>query len=167
MHDIEHFIKFTLKELKLKKAPVIHLVGHSLDQKKTFGIFKPDHSNIIVRTAGRHPVDVMRTIAHELTHLKQKEMGRGANNSTEDEANAMAGRVMRKYDTTRGIPLFKMSAFHDRLKEDATAASVIPANAAGRGGVEGIGVGPNGEPGARPRKTIKVIKSIIRRKMVV
>jgi hypothetical protein len=166
MHDIEPFIKFALKELKLKNVPAIHLAAHSLDQKKTFGIFKPGDSNIIVRTAGRHPVDVMRTIAHELTHLKQKEMGKGTSDRAEDEANAMAGRIMRKYDTMRGIPIFKMSAFHDRLKEDATAASVMPANAAGRGGVEGIGVGPNGEPGARPKKTIKVIKSIIRRKIV-
>jgi hypothetical protein len=39
------------------------------------------------------------------------------------------------------------------LKEDGAAfASTTPANAAGSGGVEGIGVGPKGEPGVNLKK---------------
>ena len=39
------------------------------------------------------------------------------------------------------------------LKEDGAAfASTTPVNAAGTGGVEGIGVGPRGEPGVNLKK---------------
>jgi hypothetical protein len=39
------------------------------------------------------------------------------------------------------------------LKEDGAAyASTTPVNSAGTGGVEGIGVGPHGEPGVNPKK---------------
>jgi hypothetical protein len=37
------------------------------------------------------------------------------------------------------------------IREDGVV-SAVPANAAGSGGVEGIGVGPRGEPGVQPRK---------------
>jgi hypothetical protein len=36
------------------------------------------------------------------------------------------------------------------IKEDM--ASAMPANAAGSGGIDGIGVGPKGEPGVYPKK---------------
>ncbi|CAB4181964.1 hypothetical protein UFOVP1071_98 [uncultured Caudovirales phage] len=43
------------------------------------------------------------------------------------------------------------------LKEDGAAyASTTPANAAGSGGVEGIGVGPRGEPGVDLKKKKKL-----------
>ena len=34
---INHFLKFAAKELNLSKMPKINLVGHSEDQKRTFG----------------------------------------------------------------------------------------------------------------------------------
>ena len=43
------------------------------------------------------------------------------------------------------------------LKEDAVAfASTTPANATGSGGVEGMGVGPHGEPGVDLKKKKKL-----------
>jgi hypothetical protein len=44
-----------------------------------------------------------------------------------------------------------------KIKEDLT--SVVPANAAGSGKIEGIGVGPKGEPGVYQKK--KKLSSII------
>ena len=48
-----------------------------------------------------------------------------------------------------------------KLNEDMTSA--VPANAAGSGGVEGIGVGPKGEPGVYPKK--KKLRQIVMNKV--
>lgn len=118
---IQHFIKFAAKELKLSSLPKINLVGHSEDNKRAFGHYK-DHGSITVRMVGRHPLDVMRTIAHELTHYKQRSKN-SKEQSKEDQANAIAGRIMRKYDEQNP----RMFA------EDATAASALPSNNIGSG----------------------------------
>ena len=94
---LNHFITFAVKELKLKSCPKIRLVGHQEDTRDAFG--HSDGHEIVVRISGRHPLDVMRTIAHELTHVKQGTVMRGEQ-QREDNANAIAGRVMRKYDNT-------------------------------------------------------------------
>jgi len=80
--------------------------------KRAFGDFRNDTDTIRVRALGRHPLDVMRTIAHELIHYKHKNK-HSSEQSKEDEANAIAGRIMRKYDQ-QNPHLFN---------EDATAAS--------------------------------------------
>lgn len=40
-----------------------------------------------------------------------------------------------------------------KVNEDGIAAAAV--NSAGTGGVEGIGVGPKGEPGVKPRKKLR------------
>jgi hypothetical protein len=58
---------------------------------------------LIVSIANRHPLDVMRTMAHELTHRKQDEqadmpIGAGDTGSDwENQANALAGVLMRDF----------------------------------------------------------------------
>jgi hypothetical protein len=94
---LHNFITFAAKELKLKTYPNIRFVGHEEDSKQAFG-----HNNgaeIVVRIKGRHPIDVMRTIAHELVHAKQGTTIKG-DQKREDNANAIAGKIMRKYATT-------------------------------------------------------------------
>ena len=49
------------------------------------------------------------------------------------------------------------------LKEDAGAVGGAPTNAVGGGAIAGIGVGPQGEPGVKKRKTATFI-SFIKRK---
>ena len=49
------------------------------------------------------------------------------------------------------------------LKEDAGAMGGAPANAVGGGAIAGLGVGPQGEPGVKKRKTATFI-SFIKRK---
>lgn len=92
--SIQKFIKFAARELNLKTIPHIHFTGHEEDVKRAFGHEKS--GSITIRTTGRHPIDIMRTIAHELVHFKQ---GKGNEQHKEDQANAIAGRIMRKYDT--------------------------------------------------------------------
>lgn len=97
MENIHKFISFAAKELKLKNLPKIHLVGKEEDKYAAFGHSKGDE--IWIRVTGRHPVDIMRTIAHELTHFGQNQKGTRGEKMREDQANALAGRLMRKFDT--------------------------------------------------------------------
>jgi hypothetical protein len=118
---IQHFISFAVKHLKLTKMPKIRLVGHSEDSKRTFG-----HSidnEIVVRSIGRHPNDVMRTLAHEMVHFKYGNTG--TSQEREDMANAIAGRIMRLYNTK--YP----NTFKNKPITEEGMVSAVPANAMG------------------------------------
>ena len=124
---VHHFISFAAKQLKLTKMPSIRLVGHEEDSKRTFG-----HSignEIVVRSIGRHPNDVMRTLAHEMVHFKN-----GSRNTSDDKredmANAIAGRIMRAYNT-KYPRTFKLAP----INEDEGG---VAANSISGGGVEMI-----------------------------
>lgn len=48
------------------------------------------------------------------------------------------------------------------VKEDT--ASSVPTNSAGSGAVDGIGVGPRGEPPANKKKKLRVLFPMLKRK---
>jgi len=136
----DNFVQYAAQQLGIKKTPKIRYVGHEHDSKKSFGNFQPQEDIIEVRTFDRHPIDVMRTIAHELCHYKLKLDGKYGNNkagdSSENYANAKAGEIMRKYDDTHGF-LFKAKP----IKEDGIAAAPVNAmgassSTAGTGGID-------------------------------
>ena len=104
---LKNFIDFCAKELKLDHMPIIKLrkdpqwpVAH-----KTFGRYINDKNLLEVAWGQRHIMDVLRTVAHELTHKHQHErdgerMGATAGETGspwENEANARAGILMRDY----------------------------------------------------------------------
>lgn len=102
---LKDFIDFVSKELKLKELPIIKLrkdpqwsVVH-----KTFGRYVDDRNMLEVAWGQRHIMDVLRTVAHELTHRCQHEReavpsSAGETGSPyENEANARAGILMRDY----------------------------------------------------------------------
>ena len=71
-------------------------------QIKAFGEISKD--NIIhLSIINRHPMDILRTLAHEFVHYKQhieKGLDRKSSHAgspTENQANAKAGEIMRKY----------------------------------------------------------------------
>lgn len=138
----DKFAQYAAQQLGIKKMPAIRYVGHEQDSRNSFGGFQTHADKIEVRTIDRHPVDVMRTIAHELCHYKWKLDSKTSTNkagdSAENYANAKAGEIMRKYDDTHGF-LFKAKP----IKEDGIAAA--PANVmggssstAGTGGIDTI-----------------------------
>jgi len=103
----KEFVKFTVKELGLKSLPKsIKFEGDGYStQHLTFGTYNPSTDEIVVVKGQRHPIDVLRTLAHELVHHKQREDGQELNgedgSNTENEANAKAGELMRKFRTLR------------------------------------------------------------------
>ena len=100
---LDSFVQFSSKKLGIKSMPTIQLQKGEM-QASSFGGYNPQNQSIVVVSKNRHPMDIFRTVAHELVHHKQKEDGRigkdisneGATGSPfENEANAEAGKVMR------------------------------------------------------------------------
>ena len=99
-------LKICQQELGFEKLPKINWVSDGEFSKKhhTFGSFQPGEGIVTVSITGRHIIDMMRTLAHELVHYKQMLDGRLGPNAgetgspIENEANAMAGVIMRKFD---------------------------------------------------------------------
>lgn len=99
---LNQFVNFASKKLGLSKLPKIIYVRGKGTKDSSFGKITQDYDGhtIHVIISNRHPVDVMRTLAHELIHYKSYMIG-GYSSQTykEDEANALAGRIMRDYGT--------------------------------------------------------------------
>jgi len=111
--DVEEF-KSTLKEflpmakaiLGLKKLPTIVLKKSlSYGGQPTMGRFNSDSYTLEIAVINRQPVDILRTLAHELAHAKQasehEPMSGATGSHTENQANMIAGIIMRQWNKLR------------------------------------------------------------------
>jgi hypothetical protein len=98
--NIEDFVNFAGEELKLKDIPNIFLVKERQDDMTT-ACYRPEEKIIKVYSKGRAFFDIARSLAHELVHHMQHETGKKLDGETgsdcENEANALAGQIIRKY----------------------------------------------------------------------
>ena len=102
---IKQFARSCFRQYGLKNPPKIRIQHNPnwSERTGTFGRFDPDTNTIELAVTGRHMLDILRTLAHELTHAKQNEQGEmpddaGRTGSPyEDDANALAGRMMRHW----------------------------------------------------------------------
>ena len=69
MSSLKPFVKFCIKSLELKSVPKIIITKKKLDG--TFGYYDTDAKTLTVSSSDRHLADIMRTLAHELVHVKQ------------------------------------------------------------------------------------------------
>jgi hypothetical protein len=107
LHSIAHFIKYATERLKLKERPKVVLIGGEELAKTntTLGGYNTETKEILVAIDGRLAADILRTIAHEMVHRKQDEMGLVTNDvldgktgsKIENQANAVAGIMLRDY----------------------------------------------------------------------
>jgi hypothetical protein len=153
LQHVQKFVSFATKHLKLRGQPHIRFVGSEEDEKQAFGHSKG--KEVVVRVTNRHPIDVMRTLAHELTHFRQGN-SKASDQSREDNANAIAGRIMRDYDT-KYPKTFKAKPISE--EGEGMTTSALPVNNAGGGKIDGIGIGPRGEPGVSKKKKLRNILS--------
>ena len=102
---LSRFFNNCINFLEIKNAPEM-VLHHNTDWSEntgSFGQFDPDANMLHLATSGRHVLDILRTMAHELTHCRQNEkhtlpLNAGETGSRwEDQANAMAGRIMRHW----------------------------------------------------------------------
>jgi hypothetical protein len=98
------FVKFVIKELKIKHPPTI-AIQSTRNKIKTTANYDYTKENKVIKVLGKNRmiVDVMRSVAHELVHHKQWEDGRlkvkppDIGGPIEDEANAKAGQFIKMF----------------------------------------------------------------------
>jgi hypothetical protein len=104
--SIQHFVEWATGRLKLQEQPKVNLIGGGefAETKTSLGGYNPQTKEIYVAIEGRLGADILRTIAHEMVHRKQDEMGLVRNESDgndgspiENNAHAVAGILMREY----------------------------------------------------------------------
>ena len=103
-NKIKNFIKYVIKELKIKHPPTI-IITHNKDGIKTTANYdySKDEKIMKIYCKNRMSVDVMRSVAHELVHHKQWEDGKlktpppDIGGPIEDDANAIAGQLIKKF----------------------------------------------------------------------
>ena len=107
-HDkLMSFVDFTCNHLGIDEKPTIQYKEDGKEGcQPSFASYSPGDKVVSILTKNRHPMDVFRSVAHELVHHKQNEDGRlgkniakeGATGSKiENEANSEAGKVMRYF----------------------------------------------------------------------
>ena len=102
---LQDFVEFAVEDLGIQKMPAIKLRRDPQWPvvNRTFGRYNNDAETLEVAWGQRHIMDVLRTVAHELTHKHQHERetvpdDAGETGSEfENEANAQAGILMRDY----------------------------------------------------------------------
>jgi predicted ABC-type ATPase len=102
---MDNFVSFACDHLKIRQSPKINYISNNPGEQPSFGGYHPEKNEISVLTRNRHPIDIFRTIAHELVHHKQNLDGRikdvalegSTGSDIENEANSEAGKLMRWY----------------------------------------------------------------------
>jgi len=100
-----NFVQYCVKELNIQQRPFIKLIADKnwVAEYRSFGEYNPNNKTIKVYYSGRNTADVLRSLAHELTHHRQEELGlieQGSGQTgtdIENEANAMAGILLRDF----------------------------------------------------------------------
>jgi len=103
---LNSFVDYTCKYLSIKEKPSLHYKDDKGEGQPSFGGYAPHSKQLMVYTKHRHPMDILRTVAHELVHHKQNENGdlgkniakeSGTGSKIENEANSEAGKIMRYF----------------------------------------------------------------------
>lgn len=104
--EIDNFIQYINGEIGLNgELPDITISydDNEASSMKSFGLYTPSTDNLRVVAANRNLADTLRTLAHELIHHKQRKEGilnpasKDTGSEQENEANALAGVLMRNY----------------------------------------------------------------------
>jgi cytidyltransferase-like protein len=99
---MKKFVEYACNELDINE-PKIHIINSPTysQEYKSFGGYIPSEEKILVVVHNRNMADILRTLAHELVHHMQNlngdELDGEDGSNTENEANARAGVIMRKF----------------------------------------------------------------------
>ncbi len=102
-YAIVKFIKFVNDELAIDQPFKVKLVTQRDDDLRTYAYYNPSNGDVKVYCRDRGLADVLRSIAHELIHHHQNQMGKleeptqDVGGEIEDEANSVAGQLVKKF----------------------------------------------------------------------
>lgn len=115
---VKDFVRFAKIKLNIRNDIPVELIYDLEFSRKysSFACIMTDSKQIYVSVINRHPVDILRSLAHEMVHYKQIISGQSIQGHTgsrhENEANAKAGVVLRDYGKLHP-ELFTMRPIHD------------------------------------------------------
>jgi translation initiation factor 1 (eIF-1/SUI1) len=116
---VHTFLPFVKKELGIKELPKIHFVDDPKFAKRIAAFGQIKDNRIVIDIQGRQTMDILRTVAHELTHYRQHKRGTigsgHAGSSTENEANKLAGTIVRKFGEKHS-GLFQLPSVNEAKK---------------------------------------------------
>lgn len=97
---LKKFVVYVVEQLQIKSNANIELLFEHNPQYPSAGGYVPSDKKVMCAVKNRAIADIMRTIAHELTHHKQNELGMIGPDSTddqklEDQANIWSGKLVR------------------------------------------------------------------------
>ena len=106
---LKDFVEYCENALDIKNLPKIKFVFDRqwATNMHSFGRYRNGERDVTVYMRNRNMADVLRTLAHELVHHKQNELGKlkidsgKAGSDIENEANAKAGILMRDFGRER------------------------------------------------------------------
>lgn len=105
--NINDFVEYATNRLNLNERPKVKLVTGKAytESQSSLGGYSDDTKEIFVAIENRLTADILRTLAHEMAHRKQDEMGLITNpekdgqtgSPIENKAHIVAGILMREY----------------------------------------------------------------------
>jgi len=177
---VHEFINYVCDRLGIVQQPkiILHTDPGWSEQTQSFGRYTPDSHTLEVNLANRHIMDILRTVAHELVHCRQNQQHPLPNSAGEtgsdweNQANAMAGVIMRDYadahaeqfadnsisEATGYIPKNKKEAQDPRFSM-AISPDVHPGQVGTEANKMALHTDPNGKP-ALLMKTVNLRESI-------
>ena len=100
---ISDFVEFVSDKLRMDHLPKVKVSKDPefAEKHKTFGIYFPEKGGFVVEVYERNIVDVLRTIAHEMTHHRQMEVNSTKSRADlEIEATTAAGMLVKIFCET-------------------------------------------------------------------
>jgi len=99
---MKKFVNYACSRLNIDEPHISIINSPTYSQEhKSFGGYIPSEQKILCVVHNRNMADILRTLAHELVHHMQningKELNGDDGSNTENEANAIAGVIMREF----------------------------------------------------------------------
>lgn len=119
---LDNFVLHVCQELQINQPPKVEIKYEFGEEQPSFGAYVPSDHNIFINPSNRNVVDVLRTLAHELVHAKQNEMGMlkpdsgDTGSDIENDANAIAGIIMRDYGK-QNPSIYSIGVLNEAKKE--------------------------------------------------
>jgi hypothetical protein len=129
---LDSFVSFASKKLGIKSLPGVRYKSDE-DDYNSFAAYNPSKNELSISTKNRHPMDVFRSIAHELVHHKQNEDGKlgkdiakegSTGSDIENEANAEAGKIMRWFAKSNPDMFAKEHIVEDHATNHASSGDI-------------------------------------------
>lgn len=99
------FLPLAMEVLEIDRLPEMRFEPElNTGQQPSFGMYVNGDNILFVALKNRHPVDILRTVAHELVHFRQDIRGElndqsGVTGSPEEnQAHELAGVIMRHFN---------------------------------------------------------------------